>query len=156
MKTFLILVTVLFTVDLVANELSWVDEQVEAIKPPRTGMKSRELSTTKDPFIFLSKNRIKHTENKDGTVRRQTTSTSSKTTTVSALKKPKKKQGPLSVAMVMNSSAMINGHWYKVGDKIKGYRVSNIDSTSVLLTKNEKKLLLSTKSKSKNLNFRNK
>ena len=148
--------TTLFTINLVANELSWVDEQVEAIKPPRTGMKNRELSIIKDPFIFLSKNRIDQTKNKDGTKRHQMVSTSSKVATVSVLKKPKKKQGPLSLTMLINSSAMINGIWYKVGDKVKGYKVNKIDSTSVLLTKNNKKLLLSTKSKSKNLNFTNK
>lgn len=146
MKTFFMIMTILFTVSLSSNELSWVNEQVEAIKPPRTGMKSRELAVLKDPFIFLNRNKT------------STKSSPSKTkkSSVTSPRKVVKKRTALSVTMLMNSSAMINGKWYRIGDKINGYSVSKIDSTSVLLTKNKKKLLLSTNSKSKNLNFNNK
>ena len=158
MKTLFIAMIILLTTNLSSDELAWVDEQVEAIKPPRTGMKSRELSVLKDPFIFLKKNRID--ENKDkkknSTRRARSTSVPNKTTASSNTKKVIKKKRTLSVTMLMNSSAFINEKWYKVGDKVRGYKVSKIDSSSVLLTKNKKKLLLSTNSKNKNLNFNNK
>ncbi len=158
MKTFFIAIIVLLTVNLNADELSWVDEQVEAIKPPRNGMKNRELASVRDPFIFLPKNKTDKPKSKN--TRRSSTPTVRKSATAS--KSPgtqniiKKKRGSLTLKTVINSSAMINGKWYKVGDKINGYKVSKIDSTSVLLTKQKKKLLLSTNSKSKNLNFKNK
>lgn len=151
MKTLLITIAVLLTLNVSANELSWVDEQVEAIKPPRTGMKSRELSVLKDPFIFLKKNRTDK-PTKKGSIKKSNTSSVANNASPSTVKKKK----ALSVTMLMNSSALINGKWYRVGDKVNGYKISKIDLKSVLLTKNKKKLLLSTNSKSKNLNFNNK
>ncbi len=149
MKTFFITVVFLLTVNLSSDELTWVDEQVEAIKPPRTGMKSRELSVVKDPFIFLKKNRTVSKNKKSSTQKNSATKKVANSTIV-------KKKKSLSVTMLMNSSAMINGKWYRVGDTINGYKVSKMDKDSVLLTKKSKKLLLSTNSKSKNLNFNNK
>lgn len=151
MKTFFIVIAVLLTASANANELAWVDEQVEAIKPPRTGMKSRELSILKDPFIFLKKNRIGESKN----AKRSSTPRVVRNATPDA-KKIVKKRKALTLTTVINTSAMINGKWYKAGDKVSGYKVSKIDSTSVLLTKKSKKLLLSTNSKNKNLNFNNK
>ncbi len=156
MKTFIITTIVLLGININANELTWVDEQVEAIKPPRIGMKSRELSILKDPFIFLKKNRIDKEKNKSENTRTRVSSTPNKLANFSDTKKTIKKKRSLSVTMLMNSSAMIDGKWYRVGDIVSGYKVSRIDTTSVLLTKKSKKLLLSTNSKSKNLNFNNK
>ena len=156
MKTFFIIMTILLTINLSSSELSWVDEQVDAIKPPRVGMKSRELSILKDPFIFLKKNRTDETKSKSGAKRARSSSVPNKLTASSGIKKTIKKKKTLSVTMLINSSAMINGKWYKLGDTVRGYKVSKIDATSVLLTKKGKKLLLSTNSKSKNLNFNNK
>ncbi len=149
MKTFFMTIVVLLTVNLSSNELAWVDEQVEAIKPPRIGMKNRELAVVKNPFIFLNKNRSVSSGKKSST---QQKSAKKKVASTSAIKK----KTSLSVTMLMNSSAMINGTWYKVGDIVNGYKVSKMDTHSVLLTKKSKKLLLSTNSKSKNLNFNNK
>ena len=156
MKTFFITMAILLTANLSSNELTWVDEQVEAIKPPRVGMKNRELSVTKNPFIFLKKNRTDELSSKNGTKRTRPASVPRRAATSSDIKKVIKKKKGLSVTMLMNSSALINGKWYKVGDKVSGYKVSKMDSTSVLLTKKSKKLLLSTNSKNKNLNFNNK
>jgi len=157
MKAFFILIMILFTANLSSNELDWVNEQVEAIKPPRIGMKNRELSMTQDPFIFLKKNRIDESKNKNGTKKPRATSIPTRIATPSNTKKIiKKKKKGLYVTVLINSSAMINGKWYKVGDVVRGYRVSKIDSSSVLLTKNKNKLLLSTNSKNKKINFNNK
>ena len=152
MKTFLIAMIVLLTTNLSSNELAWVDEQVEAIKPPRTGMKNRELSRLKDPFIFLKKNKTGVSKSKSTAK----ASTPNRIATSSGMKRVVKKKKTLSVTMLLNSSAMINEKWYRVGDTVNGYKVTKIDATSVLLTKKSKKLLLSTNSKSKNLNFNNK
>ncbi|RLA81718.1 MAG: hypothetical protein DRG78_08810 [Epsilonproteobacteria bacterium] len=156
MKTFFITIALLLTANLNSSELDWVNEQVEAIKPPRIGMKNRELSTLKDPFIFLRKNRTNKPKGKNVAKKSRSTSSSNRATAASGKKTTLKKKSSLSVSLLMNSSAMINEKWYRVGDKINGYKISKIDSTSVLLIKNKKKLLLSTSSESKNLNFNNK
>jgi len=156
MKTFFISMTILLTLNLSSSELDWVNEQVEAIKPPRTGMKSRELSILKDPFIFLKKNRTDVSTVKKGNKATRPSSIPGQIATSSSTKKVVKKNKSLSVTMLMNSSALINGKWYRVGETVRGYKISKIDTTSVLLTKKSKKLLLSTNSKSKNLNFNTK
>jgi len=156
MKTFFIAITILLTANLNADELAWVDEQVEAIKPPRTGMKSRELSILKDPFIFLKKNRTDVSKKKNAKRSSTPRVARSATSSIPGAKKIIKKRKGLILTTVINTSAMINGKWYKTGDTVSGYKVSKIDSTSVLLTKKSKKLLLSTNSKNLNLNFNNK
>ena len=156
MKTFYIAIALLLTVNLSSNELAWVDEQVEAIKPPRDGMKNRELSILKDPFIFLRKNRAGESTKSSNTKKARPSAVPKKMATTTDTKKVVKKKNLFTLTMLMNSSAMINGKWYKTGDIVSGYKVSKIDSTSVLLTKNKKKLLLSTNSKNLNLNFNNK
>ncbi len=158
MKTFFIVITILLTanVNANANELAWVDEQVEAIKPPREGMKSSELSRLKDPFIFLTKNRIKEVKTKNAKRSSSPRVACKAISSVSGAKKIIKRRKGLTLTTVINTSAMINGKWYKTGDRISGYKVSKIDATTVLLTKKSKKLLLSTNSKNKKINFNNK
>ena len=55
MKKSLTLFILTFYIQLFANELSWVDDQVEAIKPPRSGASSQLLRAAENPFIFLKK-----------------------------------------------------------------------------------------------------
>ncbi len=155
MKTLFITIALLLTATLNSNELAWVDEQVEAIKPPRTGMSSREISVVRDPFIFLAKNREIQEKDKEAAKKTNTQPTSNKVATSSKVQKTIKKKKALSLTMLINSSALINGKWYKQGDTVKGYKISKINSKSVLLTKKNKKLLLSTISKNENLNFKN-
>jgi len=153
MKTIIITLSILISTSLLADELSWVDEQVQAIKPPRTGMKSSDLSKLKDPFIFLRKNRGEENE-KTAAIK---TSKSEKKLAKATVVQPKKSNTVnkiLSLSVIMNNSAMISGDWYKIGDLVNGYKVSEVTNNSVLLRKNKKELLLSTKSISKQLNFK--
>ena len=140
MKTIILTLILFLTTHLVSDELAWVNEQVEAIKPPRTGMNKHTLSGMKNPFIFLVKK----------------TASNSNTKILSTNKKVKKVSKVLSLTLVMNKKAMISGKWYRYGDLINGYRVKTITTNSVLLVKNKKKLLLSVKTNSKKLNFKNK
>ena len=144
MKTLLITLSLLISANIVASELNWVDEQVEAIKPPRTGMKSKEISSIKDPFIFLKKNQEK------------STSKSGKKSSPKSVKKSVKTPISFKLTTVINQSAQINGKWYKEGEVLYGYKITEINPQSVLLTKHKKKLLLTTFSKNRNLNFNNK
>ena len=57
MKNSILLLSMFMSAALLSDELSWVDEQVQAIKPARQGMQNHNLNIIKDPFIFLAKNR---------------------------------------------------------------------------------------------------
>jgi len=146
MKTLYAILVLLGISQLSASELSWVDEQVEAIKPPRTGISSKEIKAVKDPFIFLVK--------KDDIEGKPKKNTSKKVSTAHYVKKSHTKR--LVLDAVLNKSALINKKWYKEGDKVYGYKLAQVNTTSVVLKRQNKQLLLSTKSKSKNLKFHNK
>ena len=143
MKTLYILSLILLISLLNANELKWVDEQIEAIKPPRSGISNKKVAMLKDPFIF-----IKKIEKENGTKVQKAKYTFSK-------KRIKRKYYPkissLHLSMIMNKSARINNKWYKENEKIKGYKILKIELSSVTLSKHKKTFLLSTHSKNKNL-----
>ncbi len=152
MKPILLSLSVILSTVLLSDELSWVDEQVQAIKPPRSGVHSREISHIKDPFIFLAKNRNGNDINKENKSKISRKIPSKTTASV----RPKKKQvvkKVLSLGAIMNNSVMISGEWYKLGDTLNGYTIRKLTFNSVLLTKNKKQLLLSTKSRSKTIKF---
>ncbi|WP_297439626.1 hypothetical protein [Sulfurimonas sp.] len=143
MKTLYIALLLIGTLS--ANELSWVDEQVEAIKPSRQGLSDKAASKLKDPFIFLivKKEDVKGKKTLKKRVRRS-----------NYVKKTYTRKFTLKA--ILNKSALINGRWYKEGDKVYGYKLKIIDLNTVLLNRSNKKILLSTKSKSKNLKFKHK
>lgn len=146
MKKILLILTLLLCTQLLSDELAWVNEQIEAIKPPRSGMSKYTLSSLKDPFIFLTKK----------TKTKSSARKSSNTKRVPRKNKIKKASKLLSLTIVINKKAMINGKWYVNGDSINGYKVKTITAQSVLLVRNKKKLLLSVTTDSKKLNFKNK
>jgi len=139
MKTLFISLLLLYTLG--ANELQWVDEQINAIKPPREGISKEKTSAIKNPFTSLSKiqkesDKSKHAFNKNGS------------NTLA------KKEIKLSLDAIINKSALINGKWYKLNDRIAKYTVSSIDRDIVLLSFKKKTLLLTTKTDNKNLKFK--
>lgn len=146
MKNLLIILTILLSSSLFSNELDWVDEQVEAIKPARSGMSYKTVSSLHNPFVYLKKKEKENT----------TSSTVAQTTSNTKTQKVKQTKQVLTLWLIMNDSAKINDVWYKKGDRVNGYEIQEIDSQSVLLTKKKKKLLLSTRSSNKNLKFNNK
>jgi hypothetical protein len=158
MKTILITVIAIFLSNtLYAAELEWVDEQIEAIKPPR---KSVNILNIESPFIFLEKNSLKKRDAKrtsSAPVIRSSSENTSKILTSSCDKPADKLEvNGFLLSTVINSSAMINGDWYKKSDKIKSYTITDISKTTVTLEKGDKKLILSTYSKKPTLKFKNK
>jgi len=147
MKKLTLILLLLLSSQLFSNELAWVDEQVEAIKPPREGVSTREISKLKDPFIFLhakkSKKRVR------SPYRRYSKSSSGK-------KKVQTYSSKFTLEAILNKTALINGRWYKEGEKVYGYKLEKVNLQSVLLTRGKNQILLSTVSKSKNLKFNNK
>lgn len=154
MKTILIIATTLFLSGTIcATELSWVDEQIEAIKPPRKSVKIRGIN---DPFVFLRKNKAEKKGAKAGKRRASSSAGTKKASSKSSIVADKIKVKRFDLSTIINSSAMINGSWYKKNAKIKGYTVIEVAKTSVTLKKGDKKLILSTNSKTPNLKFKNK
>ena len=160
MKNSILILSLLTSATLLSNELSWVNEQVEAIKPARKGMKSSDIRAIKDPFIFLEKNRGKEdpkSAKKATVIRTKTASSNQLTQTAQVIPKNGNSINTIfTLSLIMNNAAMINGQWYKLGEKIDGYKITELDRSSVLLTKKKKQILLSTKSVSQNLHFKNK
>ncbi len=148
MKTLYIVLLLVLTNLLYADELTWVDEQVEAIKPPRIGISEKQIAQLKDPFIFLIKKETTHSKVKNNNSAKKVIRRSH------YVKKHYSKK--LHLDAVLNKSAMINNRWYKEGQRVYGYKLVKVQRTSVVLKKHNKKLLLSTVSKSKNLKFHNK
>ncbi len=153
MKTILILITFSLFIQASANELAWVDEQIEAIKPPRNGLDDKQFSFLKDPFIFLKKNQTPKEETKT-TSRPKSVIPSGSLVTKSASTKVIYKN--LTLIAVINNSALINNKWYKLGENVGKYRLEQINRTNVILTKGKKMLILSTRTKSSNLKFKEK
>lgn len=144
MKYLLIITFLLFAINLNSDELKWVDDQVEAIKPPRKGISDENISMLKDPFYFAKEKKSPKSK-----------------TSVSSTKSPTKYKRPTRTTTyvlksIMNQSALINGKWYTINDKVGLYTLSEVKRNSVTLSYKNKKLVLSTVSKIKNLKFNNK
>jgi hypothetical protein len=153
-KYFIIVIITFFTLCLSSNELSWVDTQVEAIKPPRKGMNNSQINSIKSPFMFLNdkKNKRVYTKTKSflSNKKIKTTQASSNNNNI-ALQKPTK---PLVLSAIINNSALINGQWYKVNDYIDNFKLSIVNRTSVVLSRGATKLVLSTSEINRNLKFK--
>jgi len=154
MKTYTITIVtlLLFQATYSANELSWVDTQVNAIKPARVGMNDSEILKIQDPFIFYKKDSTKDNSRKKSPVVKyssikQPASNSSETTVTKTTQSMK-------LNAIINNSALINGEWYRVDQNIAGFTVSSISRTSVVLTKGNQKLVLTTNDQNRNLKFK--
>lgn len=158
MKTTLItLLAVFLSSTLFATELEWVDEQIEAIKPPRKGV---SILGVGDPFIFLEKNNPEAKKKGAASSVPGTRVTAAKPSVLKQKVCPPDgnttKSNGFDLSVIINSKAMINGDWYKKSDKINSYTVSDISKNSVTLKKGDKELILSTASKKQTLKFKNK
>lgn len=154
MKFSLIILCLLLDTLFASDELSWVDEQVQAIKPPRDGMHQYQFAKIKDPFIFLKKNRDSKDDKKRKRVSQPYKSSSSNiaTSSVTSSHANSYKKG-LRLQAILNKSVMINGVWYKLHANVHGYTISNISRKSVLLTKNKKSFSLTTRTLNTNIKF---
>ena len=130
------------------TDMSWVDQKIDEIKPQRKGMSNSRLASLKNPFIIIKK------EVKDGDKKTTVAKTSkiSKDDKNSPLKKDMSKE-PLTLQMVLNSSALINGNWLKENEKTRGYTLTQIQSGYVVLERKKKKIKLFIAQKTDNLNI---
>ena len=146
---------ILLTSLLSANDLAWVDEQVNAIKPPREGEINSNISKIEDPFIFLKKNSSGY-DKKTKKYTKPKKSISSRSNYGSSLerRRPSYRSSLFTLSMVINNSALINGKWFKVGDFVKRYKIVKITKSSVTLKQNSKIKVISTATHNNNLKFK--
>ena len=130
------------------TDMSWVDQKIEEIKPQRNGMSNSRLASIKSPFIIVKKE-VKDDGKKTKVVK---TSNGKKEDKNSPLKKDMSKE-PLTLQMVLNSSALINGNWLKENEKTRGYTLTQIQSSYVVLERKKKKIKLFISQKTDNLNI---
>jgi hypothetical protein len=150
MKTLLITsASILLVSSLCATELSWVDEQIAAIKPPRKGS---QIHNIKNPFVFLEKNGY---VKKEPVLEEKTISTTNAKGEL-VTKVVKQKPKPLVLNAILNNSALINGRWYKKNERIRSYTISNIEKSTVILRSSDRRITLSTNVKNQTLKFKNK
>ncbi|MBA1438054.1 MAG: hypothetical protein FAF05_03535 [Epsilonproteobacteria bacterium] len=133
------------------SELAWVDEQIEAIQPARSGLKNNKINSLRNPFIFLKPvvkkpkaKRLYHPQR-----------TQSATINRSTITKSSQQRGSLHLEAIINRSALIDEKWYQEGQNIHGYQVIKVSGNTVLLNKNNKILVLTTKTKNRYLKFNN-
>lgn len=125
------------------EELSWVDEQIKAIIPPRKGISIEYIDGVIQPFIFV----VVDKTGKPGVA-------GSKTSGIRAFKGTWKPS--LRVTIILNSKALISGRWYSVNDRVQGYKVAAIGKNTVSLVKNKKTKILSIKQDNKNIQINTK
>jgi len=153
MKNILLILSLFIATCTIANELKWVDEQIQAIKPPRSGISKSQIDMIQNPFIFL-KQESKEKPAKKVPASRKSTISKQKIST-STRNKLSKKSASFTLSAIINKSALINGKWYELHSKVGAYTLSSIDVNSVVLSYKKKKVFLSTRSKTKKLKFKN-
>lgn len=145
---------------LIADELKWVDEQVNAIKPNRDGVSNMQIAKLRNPFVYLKKNRPKEEKSNSRSVTpnlsssSKTASQSVRTNTPKTVTSLRVKNHKLRLNAIINTAALINDEWYKKGDIIAGYKVVYISKTKVKLRKNNRITILTTQSNSNKLKFK--
>jgi len=147
---YLLLYLFISIINLEANELSWVDEQVAAIKPKRIGVSKSDILSLKDPFIIY-----KTVEKIDKNGRKSTVLIKKDLPELELSSKNIEPKVKLILQAIMNQSVLINGKWYKLNDKIGRYKVIDIKSSLVILVYKKERIVLSTDNQNTNLKFKN-
>jgi len=153
------IVILIFIVNLYSSELDWVNEQISAIKPQRSGVKSATIQRLKDPFIFIRK---KGSKSSTASVKKVGSSAGvqdkNKKVVPQGIEIVEKrvKRVNFNLSAIINKSALINGRWYGLNDRVRGYKLRKINKTFVVLTRNGRNILLSTDSRNTNIKFKNK
>ncbi len=119
--SFVIMSTIAFSSAITDN----IDDMVDKIRERRVGIDMKELSSTPDPFVMVSK------------------------VDVTKVVAPRKKDENIELAGIVNQKAFLNGKWCKVGDEVGGYTLNYIGRKGVVLVdgKRIKKLFSNKKIK---------
>ncbi|WP_187648450.1 hypothetical protein [Nitrosophilus labii] len=121
---------IVFTYTNAQSELKQIDEIIEKIKIKRVGISDDNIKKLKDPFYYKTKSRTN--------IKRK----SFRSNYISSRYK---------LYAILNDKAKINGKWYKLGSKIKGFRLYKICTNCVKLKKGSKTFTLYLHKKSKKI-----
>ena len=112
------------------SHLAWVDEQINAIKPQRSGISNDYINLLKDPVKLE--------------VPKSDPSQPGKATAFAASEKSNRKLNlkPLTLEAIINQSAYINGNWYQLYDEVRNSTLVAIEDNFVVLTDKKKKTRL--------------
>ena len=141
MGDYVLMKTLLFTFIFVTGTLfanantEWVDKQIEAIKPPRSGVSHASINQIKNPFVYTYATQSAKASSGVSQTTAGKAGTKTATQTVA-------QTAPLKLSAVMNNSALISGTWYQANDKVHGYTLAKIEEDSVLLTTSKTKKML--------------
>ncbi|RUM65149.1 MAG: hypothetical protein DSZ03_03215 [Sulfurimonas sp.] len=131
------LIIILMTVSWAAAEdsLSWVDQQIAAIKPKRSGISDAKIAELASPIRYTKIEEDPEAKTPGGTK-----------PAMANIKLPEPVR-PLKVTAILNKSALIDGQWLKVNSSVRGYKVRRINGDNVVLQSSNKKLKLFIKEK---------
>jgi hypothetical protein len=160
MKRLILLpILVISALNATSEDLSWVDEQVNAIKPPRDGESMSNISKIRDPFIFLEKNGSKDKKDKASVASKTLTANSNTSSSSNSLDEAKDKppvftKNSFVLGAIINDSALINGKWHKKGDTVNSYKITEIGKKIVTLRSGSNTKILTTVSENSKLIFK--
>lgn len=120
------------------KELTWVDEQIQAILPARIGVPDGFINSLRDPMKLKTTSQATTGDKLLAPPKLGSTLLPSP---------PKVIEEPLRLLAIMNKSVLINGQWYKVGQSVRHFTLNEIRHNSVLLSgpKNQQLILFLTK-----------
>jgi hypothetical protein len=113
------------------KELTWVDEQIQAILPARIGVADGYINSLNDPIKFVVPKPLAGSNSlkllpppKLGGM----PMLPGMLTVAKVIEEPLRLQG------LMNKSALLNGKWYHLNDAVRSYTLAEIKPSSVLLS----------------------
>jgi len=122
-------------------DLSWVDQHITAIALKRVGISNKSIDSVSSPMkiTVVKTKKVKKAIDKNGKP------------VIKAVK-----TNPLKLKAIMNSKALVGNKWYKVNDKVLGYKVIEITQNQVLLKSKKKKKILFLNSTNKSIKINTK
>ena len=112
------------------TDLAWVDDQIEAIKPPRVGINNTIINALNDPIV----KKIVKTSNLN--------LNSNKTAPLKGKISRNLAHKPLTLEAIINGSAYVNGNWYHLHDTVRGQKITAINEEYIILSKQKKETRL--------------
>ena len=117
------------------KELTWVDDQIQAILPARIGIPEGFINSLRDPMKMKKSAPVSSVGSK--------MLAPPKLGSIGIIPPPKIVEEPLRLLAIMNKSVLISGKWYKVGDNIRNFSLLEVKPNSVVLAdKKDQKLIL--------------
>ncbi|MDD5160350.1 MAG: hypothetical protein PHI47_09885 [Sulfuricurvum sp.] len=117
------------------KELTWVDEQIQAILPARVGIPEGFINSLRDPMKMKKPVPVATIGSK--------LLAPPKLGSLGIIAPPKIVEEPLRLLAIINKSVLISGKWYKVGDSVRNFSLLEVKPNSVVLAdKKDQKLIL--------------